>query len=237
MINTVNDSRMNPDIKQIKHITADMLTGDGIFANTDLMRINKPGWLIVNVVGDNVAHELYVPQLNHKESYANATPVLNSGLMPDILKVPNYKVWIEPGSSPAIMIDLNTGTAACALGCFFQGRDNPVAAMTPDILVMKALTATASNALEGTDLENCPYRGMLLIWTMSDQIDTQVQVRQRNHRTGSYSLSPSDAAGLSVDISKYAPFKLFKSATQEFDITITEVTSANIFLVAAFFAR
>ena len=46
MINIPAQPSLHPDIKQIVHITADMLTGDGIFANTDLVRLPDDGWLI-----------------------------------------------------------------------------------------------------------------------------------------------------------------------------------------------
>lgn len=235
MLQLANQSNTHPDIKVIVQITADMLTGDGIFANTDLMRIPEDGWLIVNVVGDNVAHELYIPQLNHKEGVANAVPVLNSGILPDELKMINYKVKCPAGSSPACMIDLNTGSAACALGMFYRGRDNPVALNTPDIVVAKAVTATTANVLDGTDLEDVPYSGFLYTWVMSDQVDSQVMIRQRNHRTGNYSLAPSDGAGLSVDISKVSPFKERIMKGGQPTVSILEVTGMAMFVVCAFF--
>lgn len=240
MIQFPKQQNLHPDVTVGVQITADMLTGDGIFANTSLMRLPVDGWLILNVTGDNNAHELYVPQECHKEGIAQPVPVLGAGIMPYELKTMNYKIKCPAHSSPAVMIDLNTGSAAYALGMFYSGHDNPVALNTPDIVVKYAhanAQDTITNLLDGTDLEDVPYSGWLYTMVWSNQIDTQVIIRQRNYRTGNYSQAPSNGAGTYGDLSNMSLYKEWIPKNGQPTVTVTAVTSAVWWAECGFFIR
>lgn len=236
MISTPAQMNLYPDIKVIKHFTADKTTGDGVFEDTDLVRIPWSGWLLVNVTttatGDSL---LYVPQLRHQENRSNHIPVLNAGVAPACDQMLSYKIWVEKGDTPRILFDEVSDTATCVLGAFFKGRKNPVGKNTPDVLVVKQVAATTQNVLADTDLEDFPFPGYLLVWSSSDQVDSQIQINQAGHQTGNYSLMPSYASGLSVDISKYPPFKTYVPSTGNPTVTVTEVTSMASLVVCAFY--
>lgn len=237
MITIPSTHLYHPDTKQIVHVTADMMTGEGIFADTDLMRIRKKGWGLLNITGDNNDHELYIPQLGFKQDMPTYTPVLRSGLAPDEFNMVNYKVPMQAGQSLEAYIDLNTGSSACALGMLFEGEDNPVANETPDIVVAKEVNATTQNALIDTILENIVWQGWLYVWFETNQIDSQINVNQRNHRPSNYSLASSNGAGTYCSCSYESANKIWVGKTDYPQISITEVTAMQGFLVAAFFVR
>lgn len=237
MITVPAQHTVHPDTKVGIQIAADKMTGDGIFANTDLIRVRKRGWGIVNVVGDNVAHELYVPQCKHRDEIPNYTPVLRSGIAPDEHNMVNYKVPLCAGDSLICKIDLNTGSAAYALGMFAEGEDNIMAHNTPDIVVSKPVVASAQNVLEGTDLEDIPYSGWMYVWFSSNQSDTQIAINQRNHKPGNYSMVPNDGAGTSCQCNLESAHKVWIGKQDIPQITVTEVTAMAAFLVVAFFIR
>lgn len=240
MIVIPSTHELSPDTRVGVQVTADMLTGDGIFANTILMRVQRRGWAIINVVGDNVAHELYVPQEKHRDNIPNYPPVLRSGIAPDEWNMVNYKVPLHAGDSLFTYIDLNTGTAAYALGELFELDKNgrcPVADHTPDIVVSKPITATTQNALIDTDLEDIAYSGWMYTWFVSNQIDSQIVVNQRNQKPNKYSLAGSDGTGTSCQCSYESAYKTWIGKTDTPSIAITEVTGMAAFLVVAFFIR
>lgn len=228
--------RLYPNLNVLTHKTADCLTGDGVFADTDLVRIQKSGWLLVGATvtgtGDSL---LTVPQINHQDGRTNNIPVAGAGVAPANGSFPMYKVWVEKGMTPRIMYDEVSDTAACFTGYFFAGRKHPVGINTPDILVVKQLAATIQNALVDTDLEDCPFPGYLLVWSSSDQVDSKIQVNQDSHQPGNYSLMPTVGAGLNVDIQQHAPLKTYVPATGNPTITVTEVTGMAALIVAAFY--
>lgn len=234
MINCPRDSIMHPDIKVGVQITASMNTGDGMFAGSDLMDLPEDGFLLVNITGDAVANVVEVPQLNHHPTYTNATPVLNAGKAPAVKSMVNYKIRCKAGSKPVIMCTMS-GSNAYALGCFFRGRNNPIGLQAPDIVVAKAVTATAANILEDTDLEDPGYPGWLYSWFASDQVDSQVAIRQRNYKTGHYSLAPVYASGLACDCQDDASWKEYIRQGGEPSVTITEATGMAAFYVGAFY--
>lgn len=241
MLNLTNQSRLHPSINVKVQVTADMITGDGVFDNTDLMRLTRAGHVLVHAVGDDIAHTIEVPQMNHQPNYTNHIPVIESGIAPAQLKIPSYKIFCPAGSSPVVLVDLTTGTNVFIEGSFYplqrDGSPSIVAQNTPDILVFKKIATSAQNILEDTDLEYPPYGGITLCWSMSDNVDNQIAVRQRNYRAGNYSLIPSDGAGLSVDISKQDPIKQLTPKGGQPAITVTNSGTDPIFVCAAFFAR
>lgn len=241
MITIPGTHRYHPDTKVLVQITSeDKMTGDGIFANSDLMRVKKRGYAIINVVGDSVDHELYVPQENHKDAVANYLPVLQSGTRPDQWNMVNYKVPLKAHESLHVTLDQNTGTQCCALGMMFELDENgncPIADNTPDIVISKPIVATTQNALIGTDLEGCEYSGWMYVWLNSNQLDTQFHGNQRNHRPGNYSLTPSDGTGTACYCNYDSAWKTWISRTDVPQVPITEVTGMAAFLVVAFFIR
>lgn len=234
VINVLKDSFMHPDIKVGVQITASMNTGDGIFAGTDLMDLPDDGFLLVNITGDAVGNVVEIPQLNHHPTYTNATPVVNAGTAPALKSIPCYKIRAKKGSKPVCMITLS-GSNAYALGMFFRGRNNPVGLQAPDIMVCKALTADSANILEDTDLEDPGYPGWIYTWMTSDQVDGQIQIRQRNYKTGHYSLIPTLLSGLAIDCEDDASHKEYVRQGGEPSVTYNEVTNGNAFLISCFY--
>lgn len=235
-ISIPSNMKLFPDIKVITTKAADTLTGDGFFADTDLVRIPFSGWLltqlVVSATGDSL---VYVPQIGHQENRSNHMPVINSGAAPAIGTYPMYKIWVEKGMTPRILYDEVSDTVATGIGLFFKGRKNPVGMNTPDILVVKNITATTQNCLESTDLEDCPFPGYLLVWTSAAVNTTQIQIQQAGHQTGNYSLSPIVGSGLNVNIFENAPFKYYVPATGNPTVTATLAGSDNLHMVAAFY--
>jgi hypothetical protein len=228
------ESFLHPDIKVGVQVTASMNTGDGIFADTDLMDLPEDGYMLVNITGDAVTNTVEIPQLNHHPTYTNPTPVLNAGLAPAMKSMVCYKIRAKKGSKPVCMLTL-AGSNCYALGLFFRGRQNPIGYQAPDIVVTKKLTASAANVLEDTDLEDPGYPGWIYTWVSSNQADTQVAIRQRNYKTGHYSLAPTYAAGLACDCDDDAAWKEYVRQGGEPSVTVTEDSEMAAFLVSAFY--
>lgn len=245
MIISPRDTRYSPDIKATVVTAADMLTGDGVFADTDLIRIPYDGYLMVNAVvtgtGDS---ELFVPQIHHQENRSNNIPVLAAGVAPDVNCMVNYKIPVHKGDTPRVLYNEVSDTSACISGYFYRGMNrkginNPVAWNTPDVLVFKQITATAQNALaiadNESDLEDFPLPGMLLAWVSSSGVTSTIQMMQKGHQTGNTSTIPTYAAGLACYCQYDAPFKMYVPATGNPTVTITVNNSETISLCAAFY--
>lgn len=234
IINCLKDSFLHPDIKVGVQITASMNTGDGVFAGTDLMDLPDDGFLLINITGDNIANVVEVPQLNHHPTYTNVIPVINSGKAPALKSIPCYKIRARKGSKPVVMVTM-TGSNAYALGMFFRGRNNPVGMQAPDIMVVTHETADNANLLEDTDLEDPGYPGWIYTWAGSDQVDGQIMVRQRNYKTGHYSLIPVYSSGLTVDCEDDASSKEYVRQGGEPSVTYNEVTAAACTFLSCFY--
>lgn len=240
MITTPSNMKLYPDIHTNVHFAsaAESLTGDGVFSNTDLIRIPYSGWLLVqgnqSATGDGL---VYVPQINHQENRSNNLPVpqLAPGVSPSGQSFPWYKIWVEKGMTPRILYDEVTDVTANFTGIFFIGRNNPVGLNTPDIIVFKQVSATTQNVLSSTDLEDCPFPGYLLVWASSDQVDSQLQINQSGHQTGNYSIIPTQSAGLTCNILETPPYKTYVPATGNPTVTITEVTAMSACVLACFY--
>lgn len=236
MIVVPYDKRMNPVTRQDVFLSADKIDGDGVFENTDLVRAPVDGYLLVNALvtatGDS---KIYVPQLCHQENRYSNIPVLNAALFPAWDKIPSYKIPVRKGESKRVLYDEVSDTLGLFSGAFYAGRKNPVAMNTPDILVIKQLSADATNVLDDTDLDNPGLPGWLYVWGSSSVQDTRIQIQQAGHNTGNYSLLPTVGSGLGVDCSAYPPYKTYVPATRTPVITIDEVSAATITIVAAFF--
>lgn len=243
MIVSPRDTRYSPDIKVInENITADMLTGDGVFADTDLVRIPYDGYLIVNAVcnasGGAFTNLIYIPQIHHQENRSSDVPTLNGGTMPDVLHMVNYKIPVHKGDTPRVLYDEGDATIATIAGYFYRGMNrkainNPVAYNTPDVTVVCQSTATHQNILEGTDLEDFPMPGVLLIWAGSDTVSNTIQIMQKGHQTGNTSDIPIFASGFAADCSN-PPYKMYVPATGNPTVTITNaVPATNVVTVVA----
>lgn len=242
IIETARDPRMAPDINTIVFTgNNDKLTGDGVFADTDLIRIPYDGMLIVNLVATAAGDgELFIPQIHHQENRSNNPAVLASAVKPDWDDVLSYKIPVHRGDTPRILWDKATDTQLCAQGCFFRGMNlrkvnNPVALNTPDVQVYKQVTATAQNVLEGSELEDFPLPGMLLVWASSSGITSTIQVIQKGHQTGNVSYIPTYGSGLCVGISKIQPYKFYVPATGNPTVTVTVNNSETVSICAGLF--
>lgn len=239
MIIAPRDPRYAPDIMSIV-LTGnnDKLTGDAIFADTDLVRIPYDGICIVNIVGSATGDgEIFAPQIHHQENRSNNVPILNSGAAPDLFKAVSYKLPIHKGDTPRVLWDKASDVQLCAQGMFFRGMNlnkinNPIAFNTPDVLVYKNLSADASNALSGTDLEDFPLPGMLVVWAMSSGATSTIQVVQKGHQTGNVSMIPTGNSGLACSCSEFAPFKMYCPATGNpvvtLDVNNSEAVSLTV---------
>lgn len=244
MITVPRDSRMSPDIKVIVYTgNNDKLTGDGVFADTDLVRIPYNGYLIVNLVttatGDG---EIFVPQIEHKENRSNNVAVMNTATHPSLLNVMNYKIPINKGYTPRILWDKASDIQLCAMGLFYRGLNlkkinNPVALNTPDVQVFKQVTVTAQNVLEGTDLEDFPFGGVLYVYASSSGITSTIQIMQKGHQTGNVSYIPSINSGLAVNCSENAPFKTIVPATGNPTVTVTVNNSETVSICAGLYVN
>lgn len=241
MIVSPRDTRYAPDIKAIVFHSADALTGDGVFADTDLIRIPYDGYLMVNALvtatGDSL---IYVPQIHHQENRSNTIPVLNAGTHPDTVHMVNYKIPVHKGDTPRILYDEATDTLGCFAGYFYRGMNrrkinNPVAYNTPDVLVVKQVTTTDQNVLDGTDLDDFPLPGVLNVWVSSSGQTSTIQIMQKGHQTGNVSYIPTYASGLACDCSGDAPFKCYVPATGNPTVTITVNNSETITVIAGLF--
>lgn len=233
--------KMHPDIVAMVRLasTAEAMTGDGLFADTDLVRIPYNGWLLINVTCSANAQanpsQVAVPQINHVENNFSFVNVLEAGVAPDFLALPNYKIWIEKGMTPRILYDEDTNGVAFATGAFFRGRNNPVGLNTPDILVYKSIAATAQNVLVNTDLEDCPFPGWLLVWASSNAADDTLQIGQAGHQTGMTNSIPTFAGGLAVDISHTPAHKMYVPATGNPTVTVNVASGTEVLICAAFY--
>lgn len=235
MITVPRNPRMSPDIKHIAVCgNNDKLSGDAVFADSDLVRIPYDGVCIVNMVctatGDG---EVFVPQIHHQENRSSNVPVINSGVHPDISSVMSYKIPIHKGDTPRVLWDKASDTQMTALGMFFRGMNlkninNPVAFNTPDVQVFKQVTATAQNVLSGSDLEDFPLPGMLVIYAVSSGVTSTIQIIQKGHQTGNVSYIPQINSGLACDCSKDAPYKMYVPATGNPTVTVTVNNSETI---------
>lgn len=235
MIVQPRDPRMAPDIQAIVICgNSDKLTGDAVFADTDLVRIPYDGILIANFVATATGDgELFVPQIHHQENRSNNVPILNSGVCPDISDSVSYKIPIHKGDTPRILWDKANDTNMTALGAFFRGMNlkkinNPIAFNTPDVQVFKQVTATDQNVLEGSDLEDFPLPGMLLVWACSSGTTSTLQIMQKGHQTGNTSAIPQAGSGLCVYPSNISPYKMYVPATGNPTVTITVNNSETI---------
>lgn len=244
MITVPADPRLHPDIVVNMYGAADALTGDGVFSNTDLIRIPYDGWLLVYAATSAVGiSTIQVPQIGHQENAGNNIPVLNGATTTSLSLCPMYKIPIQKGQTPRILIDLTTDTIWNACGMFYRGMQNPVALNTPDIMVMRNLTASASNVLTTntetgglrSDLEDCPYPGWLYTWASSSVVDGQIQVSQAGHRPGNYSLIPKYWGGIAINVLDNPPFKVYVPETGQPTVTYTEVTAASAFFVSCLY--
>lgn len=241
MLITSRNPRLHPDIKTIAHLTADKLDGDGVFEDSDLVRIPYDGFLLVNgVVTATGDSKLYVPQIHHQENRYNNIPVLNSGVHPAVDQMLCYKIPVHRGETPRILYDEVSDTAGHFAGYFFRGLNirkvnNPIALNTPDVLVFKQISATAQNVLEDTDLEDFPLGGELLVWASSSGITSTIQLMQKGHQTGNTSIIPSYASGLACDCSKDAPYSIYVPATGNPTVTVTVNNSETVTILAALF--
>lgn len=243
MIVIPRDPRMSPDIKATKIVTADALTGDGVFADTDLVRIPYDGFLMVNAVAsaDTNGGLLYVPQIHHQENRYCSVPVLGAGIAPDIVNMVNYKIPVHKGDTPRILWDEADNITCCFTGYFYRGMNlrkvnNPVAFNTPDVTVaLNVAGANYTNVLEGTDLEDFPLPGMLLVWASCATQDAEIQVQQKGHQTGNHSDIPEWANGLACQCGYDAPFKMYVPATGQPVVTITNPSTSECFIVASMY--
>lgn len=242
MIIAPRDTRYHPDIKVIVTTDATMATGDAVFADTDLIRIPYDGYLILNAVSSVGGNDVYVPQIHHQENRYNHIPVLGAGVTPDTVHMVNYKIPIHKGETPRILYTENNAATTCFLGAFYRGMNrksinNPVAFNTPDVVVVVKGTATSQNILEGTDLEDFPLPGTLLVWASSDDDISTIQVMQKGHQTGNTSRIPVYAAGLACDCSGVPPYKIYVPATGNPTVTITNGDPGTdiVTVIAAFY--
>lgn len=242
MIIAPRDPRMSPDIKVVVNLTADALTGDGVFADTDLIRIPYDGFLMVNaVVNSNNDNLIYVPQIHHQENRSNGIPVLGAGIAPDVQRMVNYKIPVHKGDTPRVLYDEVSGTAACFGGYFYRGLNlqkinNPVALNTPDVTVVKLVAgASYQNVLEDTDLEDFPLPGMLLVWASCATQDATIQIMQKGHQTGNTSAIAEYANGLACHCNENPPFKMYVPATGNPTVTITNPSTSQICVVASLY--
>ncbi len=232
MINTVRDPRYYPSIVHHMTLAAD---NTDCFNGTDLEKIPTDGWLLTQIVSDNTDGTYEVQQLGKKPGTTQNIPVLNAGVYQALDKLPCYKTWVAAGQSPIVAYDEVSGSIADLTGMFYRGRKNPVAINAPDILVCKsAITATTSNVLEGTDLEDISWPGTLIVWATANTATEQIQIGQMGHKPGRYNLIPHYGAGVGLDISSLTPMKAY-CPNGEPVIAITEVGTCIAIIMAAYY--
>lgn len=242
MIVAPRDPRYTPDIKVVVTTDATMSTGDGVFADTDLIRIPYDGYCMVNALCSVGGNDIELMQVHHQPGRTNHIPVLEAGLYPNTIKMVNYKIPIHKGETPRILYTENNAGTACFLGAFFRGMNrtkinNPVAFNTPDVTVVVKTTTNHANILDDTDLEDFPLPGRLLVWASSDDDISTIQVMQRGHQTGNQIRIPVYAGGLAVNCSGEPAYKTNVPATGNPTITITNGDDGTdiITVVASFY--